>query len=46
MYLAHLVSAEEEYLPLGEHLIETANLARTFAEKFDAGDWVLNITVN
>ena len=39
MYLAHLASAEGKYHPLVAHLMETANLARTFAEKFGAGDW-------
>ena len=39
MYLAHSANAEGKCHDLHIHLRETANLARTFAEKFGAGDW-------
>jgi CRISPR-associated endonuclease/helicase Cas3 len=39
MYLAHSANAEGKCHDLHTHLIETASLARKFAEKFGVGDW-------
>jgi len=40
-YYAHSVPGRpaEEWQPLEEHLKNVAELARTFAEDFGAGDW-------
>lgn len=39
MYLGHISEDKLRQQPLSEHLLQTADLARKFAEVFHAGDW-------